>query len=280
MPLPERTSTRSFFSYWLPASVLVLGFLLTLGAGWYSAREVQRADRLRFNQLADRVVAAMQSRFDAAVEALKVGRTLVEAEPILSHGQWTDHVNSVWPYVNKGVVGLGYIQRWPRSDIAALEAQVRADGLPDFKIERRGEHEKLYVVTHLEPTRLNQGAVGLDIASGNTRRMAAENAMRTGQLALSRRIRLVYGAETVPGFLLLLPLYAPGRALGTPTEREQALNGWVYASLRSDLLLQDIAAALDNQADIDVFEGLETTPEALLFDSDGQIEVQKDVAEI
>ncbi|MBC7365458.1 MAG: response regulator [Undibacterium sp.] len=271
MPLPERTSRRSFLSHWLPASVLVLGLLLTVGAGWFSAQEVQRADRLRFNQLVDRVVAAMQGRFEAAVEALKVGRTLVEAEPILSHNQWSDHVNSVWPYVNKGVVGLGYIQRWPRSDIAALEAQVRADGLPDFKVERRGEHEKLYVVTHLEPAKLNLGALGLDIASGNTRRTAAETAMRTGELALSRRIRLVYGTETVPGFLLLLPLYAPGRPMATPADREWALNGWVYASIRSDLLLQDISAALGNQADIDVFESLETTTTTLLFDSDHSI---------
>ncbi len=278
MPLPERTTRRSLLNYWLPTSVLVLGFVLTLGAGWYSAREVRRADRLRFNQIVDRVVAALQGRFDAAVEALKVGRTLVEAEPILSHNQWSDHVNSVWPYVNKGVVGLGYIQRWPRSDIAALEAQVRADGQPDFKIERRGEHEKLYVVTHLEPAKLNLGALGLDIASGNTRRMAAVAAMRTGELALSRRIRLVYGAETVPGFLLLLPLYAPSRPMGTPTDREQALNGWVYASLRSDLLLQDISATLGNQADIDVFEGLETTTSALLFNSDRHLKLDEERA--
>jgi PAS domain S-box-containing protein len=271
MPLPERTPLRSFLSHWLPAVVLMAGLAFTLAAGWLSSREVERADRLRFDQLVDRVFAAMQSRFDAAVEALKVGRTLVEAEPVLSHNQWTDHVNSVWPYVNKGVVGLGYIQRWPRSDIASLEAQVRADGLPDFKIERRGETPKLYVVTHLEPARLNLGALGLDIASGNTRRTAAEAAMHTGELALSRRIRLVYGTETVPGFLLLLPLYGPGRPLVTPADRELALNGWVYASLRSDLLLQDIAAALGNQADIDVFEGLETTTATLLFDSDHHI---------
>ena len=271
MPPPERTSRRSLLNYWLPASVLVLGLLLTVGAGWFSDWEVRRADRVRFNQLTERVIAEMQGRFEAAVEALKVGRTLVEAEPILSHNQWSDHVNSVWPYVNKGVVGLGYIQRWPRSDIAALEAQVRADGLPDFKIERRGEHEKLYVVTHLEPAKLNIGALGLDIASGIIRRAAAETSMRTGELALSRRIRLAYGTETVPGFLLLLPLYAPGRPLVTPVDREQALNGWVYASIRSDLLLQDISAALGNQADIDVFEGLETTTATLLFDSDHAI---------
>ncbi len=271
MPPPERTSRRSILNYWLPVSVLVAGLLFTMGAGWFSAREIERADRLRFNQLVDRVIAAMQARFDAAVEALKVGRTLVEAEPILSHNQWTEHVNSVWPYVNKGVVGLGYIQRWPRRDIASLEAQVRANGVPDFKIERRGEHEKLYVVTHLEPARLNLGALGLDIASGNTRRTAAEAAMRTGALALSRRIRLVYGVETVPGFLLLLPLYAPGRAMATPEDRERALNGWVYASLRSDLLLQDLAMAPGNQADIDVFEGLETNTSTLLFDGDHAI---------
>lgn len=96
---------------------------------------------------------------------------------------------------------------------------MRADGLPGFKIERTGSHELLYVVTHLEPALLNEGALGLDIGSGTTRRTAAETAMRSGTLALSRRIRLIYGEQTVPGFLLLLPLYSAGRPVGTPAER-------------------------------------------------------------
>jgi PAS domain S-box-containing protein len=92
--------------------------------------------------------------------------------------------------------------------------------------------------------------------------------MRSGALALSRRIRLIYGERTVPGFLLLLPCYAAGRPVGTPAEREAALAGWVYASLRSDLLLGDIAAALGRQADIKVYEGRATGPESLLFESE------------
>ena len=252
----------------LPAVALILGLAATVIAAWFSAREVRRADQMRFEQLARTAEISIQARFDVAVEALKVGRQLVEAEPMPGHTTWRNYVNSVWPYVNKGVVGLGYVQRWPRRELGALEEKVRADGLPGFKIERTGSHELLYVVTHLEPAMLNEGALGLDIGSGTTRRTAAETAMRSGTLALSRRIRLIYGEQTVPGFLLLLPLYSAGRPVGTPAERETALTGWVYASLRSDLLLGDIAGALGRQADIKVYEGRKTGTETLLFDSE------------
>ncbi len=267
MLLSPRLPSRPTLIRWLPAVVLGLGLALTAGAVWFSAREVKRADQMRFDELVERVETGLGGRFEAAVDALRAGRALVEAKPILSQSAWADHVNSVWPYVNRGVVGLGLIQRWPRSDLATLEARVRADGLPNFNIERSGSNELLYVVTHLAPARLNEGALGLDIGSGNTRRAAAETAMASGELALSRKIRLVFGAETVPGFLLLLPHYAAGLPVGTPAERAAALQGWVYASLRSDLLVGDMSAALGNEADIDVFEGRETTAATLLFDS-------------
>lgn len=267
MIVPKHGPGRAGMIRWLPGWVLGLSLVLTAGAVWFSAREVRRADQMRFDELVERVETVLRGKFEATVDALRVGRGLVEAKPVLAQRAWADHVNSVWPYVNKGVVGLGYIQRWPRSDLATLEAQVRADGLPGFKIEVSGQHEQLYGVTHLAPARLNEGALGLDIASGNTRRTAAETAMASGELALSRRIRLVFGADTVPGFLLLWPHYAAGRAVGTSAERTAAVQGWVYASLRADLLIGDIPAILGNEADIDVFEGRETTSATLLFDS-------------
>jgi len=263
----ERTSRSALINLRLPGCVLVAGLALTAAAVWFNVREIGRTERARFDQLVERIEVAMEGRFGAAVEALTLGEKLVEADTGLTAAVWRNHVNSVWPFVNKGVVGLGYIERWPRSEVATLEGRIRAAGTADFTVERAGTHDSLYVVTYLGPEALNRGARGLDIASGTTRKTAAEAAMATGQLALSRRIRLVYGAETVPGFLLLLPHYAPGRPTGTVAERTAALKGWVYASLRSDLIVGDIPASLDDQADIDVFEGRTTSTATLLFDS-------------
>jgi PAS domain S-box-containing protein len=267
MPSPERVQRPQFRSRRLPWLVLAACLGASVLGAWLTARELQRADLLRFDRLCRSVTLAMRERFDAAVQALELGRKQAQAAPALPHRPWAAHVESVWPFVNKGVVGLGYVQRWPRAQLDALEAAIRADGLPDFTVQRRGEHETLYVVTHLEPANLNAGALGLDIASGTVRRTAAEEAMRSGQPVLSRRISVILGKDQVPGFLLFVPVYTANRPTVTPEQREQALQGWVYAALQADLLLGDLPASLEQQADIEVFEGKDVSPAALLFDS-------------
>ena len=49
-------------------------------------------------------------------------------------------------------------------------------------------------------------ALGLDVGSGNTRRLAADLAMQTNRPVLTQRIRVIEGEREVPGFLLFLPL--------------------------------------------------------------------------
>ena len=265
-PLRPQLRTRR-----LPWLVLMLCVGASVFGAWLIAREGRRADQFRFDRLNRSLSEAVRERFVAAIQALELGRKQAESKPEPVREQWAAFVDSVWPYVNKGVIGLGYVQRWPRAQLDALEARVRADGVPDFKVQRSGEDDPLYVVTHLEPANINAGALGLDIASGTTRRAAAEDAMRTGQPALSRRIQVILGEKKVPGFLLFLPVYAAGLPANTPVQREAALQGWVYASLRADLLLSHIPAALEQQADIEVYEGTETSAATLLFDSNPDV---------
>lgn len=62
--------------------------------------------------------------------------------------------------------------------------------------------------------------------------------MRRGEPVITRRIRLVEGAREAVGCLSFLPVYG---GVAKPTDeaaRIQALRGWVYASLRVNLLLR------------------------------------------
>jgi PAS domain S-box-containing protein len=252
--------------------VLVAGLLLST-AIWLSVRsELQRQDAARFERLKERVLAAIEARFKAAEQALHGGRTLVQSSGEVSHGQWTRYVDSAMPFFDRGVVGLGFVQRLPRTQLDAAEARIRAVGRPDFTAERAGARPEVYLVTEIEPQSRNALALGRDVGSGTTRRAAADEAMRTGAAILSRRIKLVEGEQEKPGCLLFLPVYAPGAALTDPAAREQALQGWVYASLRVDLLLHGVAAAGDGQVDFEAFENAEANAEAILFDSNNRID--------
>ena len=241
--------------------------MLTVAAWWAVVGQVDRAERVLFQQRTDRVLAMMRGRFAAAKQAAFGARALIEASDDLSPGDWVRYVEAVSPFLREGVIGLGRVERIPRDGIEALERRVRSEGLPGFRIERVGDNPWLYVVTRIEPIARNRGALGLDVGSGTIRRRAADRAMVTGLASLTRRIRVIEGEYDVPGFLLFLPVYAPGRALEGPAARTEALLGWVYASIRVDELTQGLATAGGPDLAFAIREAGQAVDEAPLFDT-------------
>jgi PAS domain S-box-containing protein len=236
------------------------------GASWFSVRlELQRQDVARFDRLQERVLATIDSQFRAAEQALYGGRALVERTGDVSHALWARFVASVGRFFDDGVVGIGYVQRIDRAGADALERRVRADGLPEFTVERKSEHGELWVVTHIEPLARNSLALGQDVGSGVSRRAAAEAAMRTGDPVITRRIAVIEGMGHAEGCLLFLPVYEPDQPLADEAARERALRGWVYAALRVDALLSGVAAATEGQIELQAFDGREPSAESLLF---------------
>ena len=258
----------------MPWLVFAAGLVLTWVL-WYPVMlELQRQDVARFDRLKERVLNAIDARFKAAEQSLYGGRSLLEMSGEFRPADWTRYVEGESAFFDYGVVGLGYIECVPRANLEAVETRIRAGGLPEFTAERAGQEPLLYLVTLIEPAARNRAALGKDIGAGTTRRSAAEQAMRAGVPIISRRLNLIEGTENVPGCLLFLPVYDLTIPLTDVAARERALQGWVYALLRVDLLLQNVAAAADGQVEFEAFEGREATAETLLFDSDKQLHFQ------
>jgi len=269
-PLPKNLM-RPRRSRFLPWIVLAGGLALSF-VGWALVRaQVRAQDEARFERLKERLLEAADNRFRSAEQALHGGRALTGATDNLPRAQWARFVESMTRFYDHGVVGLGYVERVKREDVAALERRVRAEGLADFTVERRGENPDLYVVTLIEPLARNAAALGRDVGGGTTRRSAAEQAMRTGEAVVTKPIALIEGTQSVRGSLLFLPVYSPGASLNDSGERERALRGWVYASLRVDELLGNIGAATEGQLDYEVFDGTVASPEAVIFDANGRL---------
>ena len=267
-PLP----TRAPKSRGLPWLVLVVGLAISV-AGWQAVRvELRRRDAERFERLKERVVLAVNAEFQPAVQALYGGRTLVQAGSDLPPAQWRAFVESAGRFFDRGVVGLGYAERAERTQLDAIEARVRAAGQPEFRAERKGEDPLVYLVTNIEPLARNALALGKDIAAGHTRRAAAEEAMRTGEPIITRKIGLIEGGQIVPGCLLFLPVYAADREFPDVASRVRALRGWVYASLRVDLLLRGAVEATEGQVEFEAFEDQAATADTLLFAANDRLE--------
>ncbi|WP_044558576.1 CHASE domain-containing protein [Azospirillum sp. B4] len=142
----------------------------------------------------------------------------------------------------RGALGLGFIRRVPPDAEQSFIAGMRRDGRPDFQVRQLSPHPgERAVIQFIEPEAPNAQAVGLDIASEESRRAAAAAAMRTGEPILTAPLTLVQATgKPTKGFLLLMPIYRPGMPVGTAVERMAAGIGWSYAPLIIDDVLEDL----------------------------------------
>ncbi len=257
MPTPPASSADRLGrgSRLLPFLVLALGLALTLLVWKWVAEQLERTAALRFERTKDLVTTASAQQFRSLEQALTAGRSLIESTPGMTHAQWRSYSEAVAPFLDRGVLGIGYVDRIERGRLDYLEGKVRADGMPQFRIERTGTAPYAAIVTYMEPRERNASALGLDISDGTHRIAAAEEAMRTGKPAITTRINVISGTRNVPGCLLFLPVFTPGPIPAEEAERLARLRGWVYASIEVGELLKGVAAAAPaGTVEVEVFE--------------------------
>ncbi|HMV63291.1 MAG TPA: diguanylate cyclase [Zoogloea sp.] len=117
----------------------------------------------------------------------------------------------------------------------------------------------------------NQRAVGHDQMIDAARRAALLHARDSGTLAISQRLRLHSDTQDGPesAFILYLALYRHDRPLNTQAERRDALTGWVQAAFRMKDLMSSLAGETPPGLDVQLYDGIEPRPDALLYDSRG-----------
>jgi PAS domain S-box-containing protein len=118
-------------------------------------------------------------------------QTLLHRFPIIQAVEWAPSVQS--------------------ADRVRFEAAQRAE-VPGFEIRQRAQSGELrsaddrtyfYPVTYAEPLEGNERAIGFDLASDETRRIAIEAAASSGNLAATAPIRLVQDHGSQYGILLI-----------------------------------------------------------------------------
>jgi PAS domain S-box-containing protein len=118
-------------------------------------------------------------------------RTLLHRFPIIQAVEWAPSVQS--------------------ADRNGFEAAQRAE-VPGFELRQRAQSGELrpaddrsrfYPVTYIEPLDGNERAIGFDLASDETRRIAIEAATTSGNLAATAPIRLVQDSGSQYGVLLI-----------------------------------------------------------------------------
>lgn len=247
--------------------VFISGVLLSAGAavGWeLTARDDARTE---FEADARELQAEMEARLSTLVALLRGGAGLHATQRIASDEVFRTYIRRLrlerdYP----GVLGIGFARRVPTEAIEAWQQEVREE-LPGFTVfPTPVAAPDAFVIRMLEPLHVrNAAALGFDMGSQPSRRVAMERAMATGNPALSGPVTLVQ--EITPdkqaGFLVYVPVYEGGAVPDTPEERQARGLGVSYAPLRAE----DYFALLTRPdlPQFEVYAGVEHDPADLVY---------------
>jgi len=137
---------------------------------------------------------------------------------------------------------------------SSFEQKMRDLETPEFRITERSGSGNLvpatsrpeYIaVTYIEPLATNKVALGFDVGSNLTRRMALERARDTDGPVSTERLRLVQGTEEEPAVLVFIPHFE------AEPDRKSKLKGYTTGVLRIGNLVEQALSGL-NVEDVDI----------------------------
>ncbi len=244
----------------LPAVVLVAGLLTTAFATFAFLRAIRARDAERFSNAVEATEDRVRGRIEAYSELLRAARAFVTADPGVRESDFRAFVDGLdlrarYP----GVPAIGLIIALPKEGGARVLAELRARSDAPIEPLPAGGGDDRTVVAWAEPNApQSRTARGFDMTTVPERREALFRARDTAEPALSGPLVLVSSARAAPeaGFLLCVPIYAPGANPTDAPSRRAALLGWVYAPLRANDLLRGLFGSEHSpRITLSVFDG-------------------------
>ncbi len=253
-----------------PILVLALGVGLTLAIVSMVERLRSDEERVAFLRLVGEARDLIDRRMAVHTALLEGAAGLFAADESVTRREFAAFVGRLdlrtqYP----GVRGIGFSVRAMPEELPAIVERMRADGFPDFRPWPEGERDEYHAIILLEPLdSRNQAALGYDMFQDLTRRLAMVAARDGGVPAASGRVELVQeiSGPKQSGFLVYLPVYRGGVVPNSVDQRRERLLGFVYSPYRADDLLRGVFGS-DPAVDIEVFDGLEPVPTALMHSS-------------
>ena len=274
---------RKHLRYWGAAyGVLLISLFLTALAYYYVSQNVEAQTRARFDDTTRAIQEAIERRTRAYLDAMFGARGLFYASESVTRGEWDTYVQGIEPDKRfKGLQALSYAQRMEPEGREVYERRALQEDLPALQPDfiPGGERSTYFPITYTGPLdAANESRLNYDFYAEAAHREAMDRARDTGE---PRATRIVYVLTEAPpnseadlalqpGFVVYLPIYREGEALGTLAERRRALQGFVVGSFISDQLLDGIFAGSFKPAiDFEVYDGADVGSSPLLYDNDG-----------
>jgi len=251
--------------------VPILSLVLT-GVAWHVTR-VSTAARAsdRFKLRTSMIQTVIEQRLQNHVNVLRGVVGLFDATGSVPPAEWDRYLLAIHPDTSTpGLQAIGFSARVTRAERPAFERQVQERRWP-FAIWPADTRDEHYAVVYIHPfAHDNTRALGYDMSAEPVRREAMTRARDQKTPALSSQLRLVQEgvqASAQPGFLLYLPVYAPGQSTDSVEERRAAVRGFVFGSFRAGDLMTSIFGGQHWDVDFEIYDGAVPAGSALLYRS-------------
>ncbi|WLT32077.1 CHASE domain-containing protein [Geothrix sp. PMB-07] len=244
-------------------ALVVLGLSLGItGLAWHTARQSQyQRDLNRLNRFVSRTEQSLQNRLGRYEDIARGAKGFFaeESRP-LSLEKWRAYVDGLdLTTRHPGLTSLAIITPVEPADLAAFmnaRPQLRgryhrpiADPAPLRDPGQDGNH---LIIELCEPGGRATLALGLDVGTSHTQRVAAERARDTGLPALSGLVYFTRPTGREDAVVLLVPEYS--RPVDSLEARRQAFKGWISAGILLKPLIEDILRGEDTGVAFEVVD--------------------------
>jgi PAS domain S-box-containing protein len=261
---------RSRLRTLVPWFVLVVGIVTTVATVAVIRQLKHDEDRARFDRDVSEAREQISRRMAVHIALLQGAAGLFAASEVVTRSEFHSFVERLdFASLYPGVRGLGFSRRIRPGELADVISMMHAQGHQSFALRPEGVRDEYHAILYLEPLdERNRAAIGYDMSTEETRRVAMSAARDQGVPVASGRVELVQEitGPKQAGFLIYVPVYDGGSIPTTMAERRERLFGYVYSPFRADDLLRGVFGQ-DPRVDIEVHDGVVPVASSLMHSS-------------
>ncbi|CAG4887635.1 bifunctional diguanylate cyclase/phosphodiesterase [Paraburkholderia saeva] len=253
----------------LPLLVLSTSLCVTWSV-WNHERQATRNElRTQFEYSVGDAVSRVEQRVATYELMLRGVQSLFATSETIDRSKFRSYVGALNLDVNfTGVHAVGVVEWVPAAQKDAHVARMRAEGITAYAIQPAGNREDYAPVIQREPyVGQTRSSPGFDAWADPVRRLAMEKARDSGMATLSGKVSLSadMDSDRRPGFIMYLPVYAPGATQDNVAQRRAHITGWVYASFRMHDVIASLYGEQPSGFALAIYDGVEPSQRSLLY---------------
>lgn len=254
-----KNTNASYKNLMIPGLVLLLGISVTIFLFEISRNVSDQQIRAEFEKDVSDIRDSIEDRLGLYANVLRGGRGLFDASNEVSRSEWKAYTDSLSLQSDyPGIQGVGYSEIVLPEELENFEEKVKEEGFPDFKVTPDNERDIYTSILFLEPfDARNKLAFGYDMFSEKTRRDAMEFARDSGEISISKKVKLLQEGSTgtQAGFLMYEPFYDISIREENIESRRETILGYVYAPFRMDNLMIGIFSKDNANLGVEIYDG-------------------------